>query len=64
MSTTQLIELWETFLMQLDAEEDGQLYYKPPVADTAAPMGDSGSKPLEGETQAGNAATITLEQEA
>jgi sorting nexin-1/2 len=27
----QLIELWETFLIQLDAEEDEEPYYKPPV---------------------------------
>jgi sorting nexin-1/2 len=26
-----LIEIWETFLMQLDAEEDEQAFYKPPV---------------------------------
>jgi hypothetical protein len=27
----QLIELWETFLMQLDADEDGEPFFKPPV---------------------------------
>ncbi|MCJ1298355.1 Vacuolar protein sorting-associated protein 5 [Hypocenomyce scalaris] len=27
----ELIELWETFLMQLDADEDGQPFYRPPV---------------------------------
>ena len=26
----QLIELWETFLMQLDADEDGEPFFKPP----------------------------------
>ena len=28
---TQLIELWETFLMQLDADEDGEPFYTPPI---------------------------------
>jgi sorting nexin-1/2 len=32
----QLIELWETFLMQLDADEDGEPFFKPPVL-TPAP---------------------------
>lgn len=27
---SQLIELWETFLLQLDAGEDGVPYYVPP----------------------------------
>lgn len=27
----QLIELWETFLMQLDADEDGEPFFKPPA---------------------------------
>lgn len=31
----QLIELWETFLMQLDAEEDEGAFYKPPVEPAA-----------------------------
>ena len=33
MSTnkTQLIEKWETFLMQLDAEDDESVFYRPPV---------------------------------
>jgi sorting nexin-1/2 len=26
-----LIEKWETFLMQLDAENDESVFYKPPV---------------------------------
>ena len=25
----QLIELWETFLLQLDADEDGEPFFKP-----------------------------------
>lgn len=32
---TKLIELWETFLMQLDAEEDENAFYKPPVEPSA-----------------------------
>ena len=31
----KLIELWETFLMQLDADEDDSAFYKPPVEATA-----------------------------
>ena len=26
-----MIEKWETFLMQLDAEDDDSVFYKPPV---------------------------------
>jgi sorting nexin-1/2 len=59
-----LIEIWETFLMQLDAEEDGQLpFYKPPPEPAAA---DSNSKLVESEP-ASNIATATdaaLEQDA
>ena len=33
----QLIELWETFLMQLDADEDGEPFFKPPSI-TPAPV--------------------------
>jgi sorting nexin-1/2 len=28
---SQLIEKWETFLMQLDAEDDESVFYRPPV---------------------------------
>lgn len=31
LSRFQLIELWETFLMQLDADEDGEPFFRPPV---------------------------------
>lgn len=37
----QLIELWETFLMQVDAEEDEQAFYKPPV-EPAVPASTAG----------------------
>ncbi|CAL3964928.1 hypothetical protein PZA11_002185 [Diplocarpon coronariae] len=33
----ELIEIWETFLMQLDAEEDDGVFYKPPVEPSARP---------------------------
>jgi sorting nexin-1/2 len=59
-----LIEIWETFLMQLDAEEDGQLpFYKPPPE--PAP-GDSNSKPAEPELTSNIAAAtdVGLEQDA
>ncbi|EJT71592.1 hypothetical protein GGTG_10847 [Gaeumannomyces tritici R3-111a-1] len=38
----ELIEKWETFLMQLDADDDDTVFYKPPVIQ--AP-GDNGNKP-------------------
>ncbi|KAJ2896695.1 hypothetical protein MKZ38_005295 [Zalerion maritima] len=37
----ELIEKWETFLMQLDAEDDETVFYKPPVYQ---PAGGNGSK--------------------
>ncbi|KAI0434586.1 vacuolar sorting protein [Xylaria sp. FL1042] len=40
----ELIEKWETFLMQLDAEDDETVFYRPPViqtADKAAGRGDT-----------------------
>ncbi|KAI9845209.1 MAG: Vacuolar protein sorting-associated protein 5 [Thelocarpon superellum] len=33
----ELIELWETYLMQFDAEEDGQPFFKPPGIISAVP---------------------------
>lgn len=45
----QLIELWETFLMQLDADEDGEPFFKPPVV-AAAPLQPSEEQPA-GEEQ-------------
>ncbi|RDW71184.1 hypothetical protein BP6252_07747 [Coleophoma cylindrospora] len=58
----ELIELWETFLMQLDAEEDEQAFYKPPV-DQAARASSEGGR-LSGETSVEPAAaTITAEEE-
>lgn len=38
----QLIEKWETFLMQLDAEDDETVFYRPPVIESAnKPAGDT-----------------------
>ncbi|KAI4203650.1 MAG: hypothetical protein LQ350_001651 [Teloschistes chrysophthalmus] len=60
----ELIELWETFLMQLDAEEDGEPFFKPPAINVAS------AKQKEGRAQGSSdenpqeaAATLTAEQE-
>lgn len=59
----QLIELWETYLMQLDAEEDGQLIYKPPQI-VPATSNIEASEPLQShETETQAAASATVEQE-
>ena len=72
----QLIELWETFLMQLDADEDGEPFFKPPAilpapirqrdeqrsSDEQQP-GDGSQGGVEGETEQAAAATATIEQE-
>jgi sorting nexin-1/2 len=39
---SQLIELWETFLMQLDAEEDENAFYRPPVEPSARQSTETG----------------------
>jgi sorting nexin-1/2 len=54
----QLIELWETFLMQLDAEDDEQPYYKPPVIPLPSQSNDGR---LSGETAGGSAITADHE---
>jgi len=56
----ELIELWETFLMQLDAEEDEQAFYKPPV-EPAARAPDENR--LSGETSVESQAAATLTAE-
>ncbi|KAG0646836.1 Vacuolar sorting-associated vps5 [Hyphodiscus hymeniophilus] len=55
----ELIELWETFLMQLDAEENDNAFYKPPVE----PAARGAAKRLSGEmaTDSKLAATVTAE---
>ncbi|PVH88983.1 Vps5-domain-containing protein [Cadophora sp. DSE1049] len=52
----ELIEIWETFLMQLDAEEDDNIFYKPPVEPSAQ------SPPSEA-TQPQAAAVVTAEDD-
>ncbi|KAK3897989.1 Vps5 C terminal like-domain-containing protein [Staphylotrichum tortipilum] len=37
----ELIEKWETFLMQLDAEDDEAVFYRPPVVHQNKPAGDT-----------------------
>ncbi|GAB1314846.1 Vacuolar protein sorting-associated protein vps5 [Madurella fahalii] len=37
----ELIEKWETFLMQLDAEDDETVFYRPPVIQANKPAGDT-----------------------
>jgi sorting nexin-1/2 len=65
-----LIELWETFLLQLDAEEDGQeAFYKPPAsaaASAAVQSTDDGSRPNEAEivSETATATDVALEQGA
>ncbi|KAL1836233.1 hypothetical protein VTK73DRAFT_5127 [Phialemonium thermophilum] len=49
MNALQLIEKWETFLMQLDAEDDETAFYRPPPIQTAnKPPGDTASKVEKG----------------
>jgi hypothetical protein len=64
-----LIELWETFLLQLDAEESGDPFYKPAAQPSAAAATsrseEHGSKPdASDENDVEAAATATIEQEA
>ncbi|KAK5663139.1 hypothetical protein OQA88_6556 [Cercophora sp. LCS_1] len=37
----ELIEKWETFLMQLDAEDDETVFYRPPVVEGSKPAGNT-----------------------
>jgi|HubBroStandDraft_2_1064218.scaffolds.fasta_scaffold2056292_1 sorting nexin-1/2 len=48
--------------MQLDAEEDADVFYKPPVIPLAGSSNDDPGR-LSGETQVEAAATATAEQE-
>ena len=41
LTLSQLIEKWETFLMQLDAEDDETVFYRPPVIQGSKPAGDT-----------------------
>ncbi|KAI4167821.1 MAG: hypothetical protein LQ343_006893 [Gyalolechia ehrenbergii] len=60
----ELIELWETFLMQLDADEDGEPFFRPPAisAAPAKPKEERAQGSSEESTQEA-AATMTAEQE-
>ncbi|KAI4096523.1 MAG: hypothetical protein LQ348_001341 [Seirophora lacunosa] len=60
----ELIELWETFLMQLDADEDGEPFFRPPAisAAPAKPKEETAQGSSE-ESAQGAAATVTAEQE-
>ena len=64
----KLIEIWETFLTQLDADDGGDTFYKPPPQSSAADTSksdDAASKSMgSGETDVEAAATATIEQEA
>jgi len=53
----ELIELWETFLMQLDAEENEDVFYKPPVEPAARATAERSSEDSEA------AATVTAEDD-
>jgi len=48
--------------MQLDAEDDADVFYKPPVMNLAKPGNEDPGR-LSGETQVEAAATATAEQE-
>ncbi|KAI9798106.1 MAG: Vacuolar protein sorting-associated protein 5 [Piccolia ochrophora] len=59
----ELIELWETYLMQLDADEDGQQPNKPPLGTSTVSASNNDSQPLFDERSVETAPTATLEQE-
>ncbi|KAK4696702.1 sorting nexin-1/2, partial [Lecanoromycetidae sp. Uapishka_2] len=75
----ELIELWETFLMQLDADEDGEPFFKPPAiapaplrqhddqqSDKEPPqqtLGEATQEPGKGETEEAAATPEITEQE-
>lgn len=52
----ELIEIWETFLMQLDAEENENAFYRPPVEPAARASNDTAQ-------QSQAAATITADDD-
>jgi sorting nexin-1/2 len=58
-----LIELWETFLMQIDAEDEGLPFFKP-VGIIAAPLPAADTQQSESRaTEAEVATTASAEQE-
>ncbi|POS88143.1 Vps5-domain-containing protein [Erysiphe pulchra] len=64
----ELIEIWETFLMQLDAEEDEGAFYKPPVERTAQSTsqftgdGSESGDPQENSSQVSNIVGIESDE--
>jgi sorting nexin-1/2 len=62
LTISQLIELWETFLMQLDADEDGQPLYKPSVPSSGPPASGDAQR-LSGEAAVGETAAANTEHE-
>ncbi len=68
LTCAQLIELWETFLMQLDADEGGDPFFKPPPQPSAVETSKAdqvAQKPAASqENDVEAAATATIEQEA
>ncbi|KAI9823919.1 MAG: Vacuolar protein sorting-associated protein 5 [Thelocarpon impressellum] len=60
----ELIELWETYLMQFDAEEDGPPFYKPPhVMPVTSETGGAGESTQAREDDGQTAATATAADE-
>lgn len=69
LTTFQLIELWETFLLQLDADEEADAgFYKspPPPAALASEAGDDSAPKLTDveRSQPATGADVALEQDA
>lgn len=61
---SKLIELWETFLMQLDADEDGEPFFKPPAV-ASAPLRPSDEQSKgEGQHRAQQSTTSELREES
>ncbi|KAH8595959.1 Vps5 C terminal like-domain-containing protein [Bisporella sp. PMI_857] len=57
----ELIELWETFLMQLDAEENEDVFYKPPVEPAArSPLRTPTDRPTDSQ---GTSVTATDDED-
>ncbi|KAL8763117.1 MAG: hypothetical protein Q9184_001010 [Pyrenodesmia sp. 2 TL-2023] len=59
----ELIELWETFLMQLDADEDGEPFFKPPGISAAPAKPREEIAPASSEGNAQEAAAITTAEQ-
>jgi len=58
----ELIELWETFLMQLDAEDEEHAYYRPPLEPAASTSAPADNR-LSGETRVETASVVTAADE-